>query len=215
MAPPPCSRISRRRRLGAEKRTGEIDREHPVPVRVGGLQQRREHRDAGIVDQRIEPAEARFGFRDMADATAAASERRNAAPAYCRASPIAATASRNVSPSISSSATRQPWLRNFFATASPMPRAAPVTSATFLISVVIRVHLCERLNGCYSVPRSSCPGRGAAFFMPLRRAGTLPTTGVRYGPGLAAHHAASAARCAASGAREQLKGCIHAHHRPP
>jgi hypothetical protein len=27
-----------------------------------------------------------------------------------------------------------------------------------------------------------CPGRGAAFFMPLRRAGTVPSTGVRYAP---------------------------------
>ena len=33
-----------------------------------------------------------------------------------------------------------------------------------------------------------CPGRGAAFFMPLRRTGTVPNTGVRYGPGSAAHH---------------------------
>jgi len=32
-----------------------------------------------------------------------------------------------------------------------------------------------------------CPGRGAAFFMPLRRAGTVPSTGVRYGPGSAVH----------------------------
>ena len=35
----------------------------------------------------------------------------------------------------------------------------------------------------------ACPGRGAAFFMPLRRAGTVQNTGVRYGPGSAAHHA--------------------------
>jgi hypothetical protein len=43
----------------------------------------------------------------------------------------------------------------------------------------------------------SCPGRGAAFFMPLRRAGTLPSAGVRYGPGSAAHHAVKngALRC--------------------
>jgi hypothetical protein len=36
----------------------------------------------------------------------------------------------------------------------------------------------------------SCPGRGAAFFMPLRRAGTVPNAGALYGPGSAAHHAA-------------------------
>src|ERR1700754_2031346 len=49
----------------------------------------------------------------------------------------------------------------------------------------------------------SCPGRGAAFFMPLRRAGTVPTPAFRYGPGSAAHRFASATRCAASGARER------------
>jgi hypothetical protein len=42
----------------------------------------------------------------------------------------------------------------------------------------------------------SCPGRGAAFLMPLRRAGTVPKTGVRYGPGSAAHHAAKGRRAA-------------------
>src|ERR1700760_1954124 len=36
--------------------------------------------------------------------------------------------------------------------------------------------------------RHSCPGRGAAFFMPLRRTGTVPNAGVRDGPGSAAHH---------------------------
>src|SRR3954453_15069540 len=47
-----------------------------------------------------------------------------------------------------------------------------------------------------------CPGRAAAFFTLVRRAGTVPNAGVRYGPGSAAHHAAEeAARCAASGAR--------------
>jgi hypothetical protein len=43
----------------------------------------------------------------------------------------AATAPCSNSPSISSSATCQPSARNRFAVASPMPRAAPVTSATF------------------------------------------------------------------------------------
>ena len=45
----------------------------------------------------------------------------------------------------------------------------------------------------------SCPGCGAAFFMPLRRAGTVKNTAFRYGPG-------SAARCAASGARIVIDG---------
>jgi hypothetical protein len=42
----------------------------------------------------------------------------------------------------------------------------------------------------------SCPGRGAAFFMPLRRTWTVPNTGVRDGPGSAAHHAAKGRRAA-------------------
>jgi hypothetical protein len=50
----------------------------------------------------------------------------------------------------------------------------------------------------------SCPGRGAAFFMPLRRTGT-PVKYSKLGPGSAAHHAARAARCAASGARRLVR----------
>jgi hypothetical protein len=46
----------------------------------------------------------------------------------------------------------------------------------------------------------SCPGRGAAFFMPLRRTGT-PVRYSKLGPGSAAHRFARATRCAASGAR--------------
>ena len=50
----------------------------------------------------------------------------------------------------------------------------------------------------------SCLGRGAAFFMPLRRAGT-PVCSSKLGPGSAADHAARAARCAASGARHVVR----------
>ncbi|MEA2887312.1 MAG: hypothetical protein QOD11_1672 [Bradyrhizobium sp.] len=50
----------------------------------------------------------------------------------------------------------------------------------------------------------SYPGRGAAFFMPLRRAG-IPVCSSKLGPGSAAHHAARAARCAASGARRLVR----------
>jgi len=43
--------------LGAKKRSGEVDGEHPVPVLIGGFQKRGEHGYARIVDERIEPAE--------------------------------------------------------------------------------------------------------------------------------------------------------------
>src|SRR5438270_7374729 len=54
---------------------------------------------------------------------------------------------------------------------------------------------CMSLSWAYAPV--SCPGRGAAFFMPLRRAGTVPSAGVRDGPGSAAHHAVKdgALRC--------------------
>ena len=58
IAPPPLSRMQRRRGLRAQKRSGEIDRQHPRPVLVGDVEDRLEDGDAGIVDQRIEPAEA-------------------------------------------------------------------------------------------------------------------------------------------------------------
>src|SRR3979490_2699449 len=55
----------------------------------------------------------------------------------------------------------------------------------------------ENLYGSGLKTTHACPGRGAAFFMPLRRAGTVPNAGVRYGPGSAAHYAAKsvALRC--------------------
>jgi hypothetical protein len=52
-----------------------------------------------------------------------------------------------------------------------------------------------------------CPGRGAAFLMPLRRAGTVPNTGVRYGPGSAAH------RFAKSYALHCVRGTSLSHRR--
>jgi hypothetical protein len=55
----------------------------------------------------------------------------------------------------------------------------------------------------------SCPGRGAAFFMPLRRTGTVPNTGVRDGPGSAAHrHSASKTRVNALMAKGGALRCV-------
>jgi len=51
---------------------------------------------------------------------------------------------------------------------------------------------------------ASCPGRGAAFFTLRRRAGTVANAALRYGPGLAAHHAAK------SGALRSIRGTRHA-----
>ena len=50
---------------------------------------------------------------------------------------------------------------------------------------------------------AACPGRCAAFFMPLRTAGTVTKASCRYGPGSAAHRSAKgyALRC--------VRGTIH------
>ena len=53
----PAAQHHRRSGLGAQERPGEVDRDHPLPFLRGGLQQRLEHRDTGVVHQRIEPAE--------------------------------------------------------------------------------------------------------------------------------------------------------------
>jgi hypothetical protein len=53
-------------RFAAKERPGQIDLKHPAPVAIGCLQQRREHRNASVVDKRIEPAEVAFGFGECA-----------------------------------------------------------------------------------------------------------------------------------------------------
>src|SRR3954447_13461920 len=55
----------------------------------------------------------------------------------------------------------------------------------------------------------SCPGRGAAFFMPLRRAGTVTGAGVWYDPGSAAHH------CVLRCARETRHAAIFTYSNSP
>jgi len=66
MAPPPCSRSRGGGGFGAQEWSGEVDRQYPAPVLLGGLQNRREYRDAGIVDQRIEAAEVSLDLSDGA-----------------------------------------------------------------------------------------------------------------------------------------------------
>src|SRR3954470_12588369 len=109
------------------------------------------------------------------------------------------------------------------AMARPMPRVDPVMTATFplMSNKVMRFLPMVRLN---SKLLSPCPGRGAAFFMPLRRAGTVPHTALCYGPGSAAHHAVKngALRCVRGTvfkllqpgiAARALLGEIHLRHR--
>src|ERR1044072_284904 len=68
-----------------------------------------------------------------------------------------------------------------------------IVAAALMVSGVLRLGKREK--------RRPCPGRAAAFFTLLRRAGTVANAGVRYGPGSAAHRFARATRCAASGER--------------
>ncbi len=52
----------RRHRLGHQERTGEVDRQDALPILQRHVEQRLEHRDAGIVDQRIDAAELPMGL---------------------------------------------------------------------------------------------------------------------------------------------------------
>ena len=65
---------------------------------------------------------------------------------------------------------------------TPAPPAAPSPRAGSARDWQTRT-LCAartRKAGCLKFETlTSCPGRGAAFFMPLRRAGTVPNAGVR------------------------------------
>ena len=47
----------RRHRLGHQEGTGEVDRQHPLPLLQRHVQHRLEHRDARVVDQCIDAAE--------------------------------------------------------------------------------------------------------------------------------------------------------------
>ena len=108
-----------------------------------GLHQRLEDRDAGVVDQRVEPPEPRpprDGGRDRPGR-----RRRRAAPASHRAGEPRPRRPAGRA-SMSSSATRQPSARNRLAVASPMPRAAPVTSATFCRAGAIGVPFASKMN---------------------------------------------------------------------
>ena len=64
MAPPPRIAHQRGGGLRAQKWAGEVDRQHARPVFVSHFEDRLEDGDAGIVDQRVEPAEF---FRDGVD----------------------------------------------------------------------------------------------------------------------------------------------------
>ena len=61
IAPPPEVAHQRRGGLCAQEGSGEIDGEHARPVLVSHVEDRLEDGDAGIVDQRVEPAELRGG----------------------------------------------------------------------------------------------------------------------------------------------------------
>src|SRR5947209_13272883 len=70
-----------------------------------------------------------------------------------------------------------------------------------------RTVLFRRCLPCRPLAELPCPGRGAAFFMPRRRAGTVTSAGVFDGPGSAAHHAAKsgALRCFRGASVHDLK----------
>src|ERR1700694_1631376 len=123
-------------RLAAEERPGQIDLQYPAPVLVGCLNSGGKTANPGFLHSAFDRPKRR-SISVTALATAFASETSQCSPSVLPEAASASTLFHNNSPSMSSSATRQPSARNRFATASPMPRAAPVTSATFCEEGVI------------------------------------------------------------------------------
>jgi len=130
MAPPPCSRIRGTAALvqmnGPVRLTSSTRFQSSSEVSSSGANTAM---PALLTSASSRPK--RRSISAIALRTAPASETSQCNPSALPGALSAATLFHNISPSISSSATRQPSARNRSATASPMPRAAPVTSATF------------------------------------------------------------------------------------
>src|SRR6185295_12449582 len=98
-------------------------------------------------------------------ATALASETSQCSSSVWSGSARPATAPRSNSPSMSSSATRQPSARNRLAVASPMPRAAPVTRAVFCGEEGMGGSVGERkISRSYNPSPVPCPDDNDAEF---------------------------------------------------
>src|ERR1700761_5793245 len=135
-APPPCSRINGAAALvhrnGPVRLTERIRFQSASEVSSSGANTAT---PALLTSASSRPKRAEICANAAATAFASETSQCSASVSSGLARPTAARASN--SPSVSSSATRQPSARKRLAVASPIPRAAPVTSATFGGLVVI------------------------------------------------------------------------------
>ena len=117
---------------GHQERTAQVDAHDQVPVLVGHLEQQVVAGDAGVVDQHVDPAELVDDPRDrgldglgVADVGADADGLRVALQRQLRRQPRRPRPRRG-----RRSRPRRPPRRTGWRTPNPMPRAAPVTTAT-------------------------------------------------------------------------------------
>src|SRR6266851_2518052 len=179
IAPPPCSRISGAAAL--------VHRNGPVRLTVSTrFQSSSDVSSSGAntaTPALLTSASSRPKRRSIsaiALATALASETSQCSPSVLPAAASASTLFHNNSPSMSSSATLQPSARNRFATASPMPRAAPVTSATLCGEGGMGGSVCGwSILRSYSPCDAPCRERGAQHdpygLLVMQLPGTLET----------------------------------------
>ena len=124
----------RRRRLDAEERPGEIDRQHAIPIGARGVGEiDAAQRNAGIVDQHMQRAECTLGERDGVAPILFAGDVEVAVVAPCRrpARSIAPARAPSAS-STSPTTTRAPACANTRASAAPCPRLPPVMRTVLL-----------------------------------------------------------------------------------
>ena len=155
--PPPLGDHQRQCGAAQQKRAGQIDRHHPLPIGDAGLG----HRAAGVMrsraaDHDVEPAERVPGCRRRRERVAF--DRDVAASGEGAAARLVDQPRRFLAParSMSQHATAAPASAKAVAIARPMPPAAPLTSAAFPVSVM-------------RSPRSSPPRHTAAIAMVRRR----------------------------------------------
>src|ERR1700737_1727690 len=136
IAPPPCSRI--RGAAALEHRNGPVRFTAMIRLQSASLVSSTGANTATpALLTRASSRPNRSITAAIAAATAAASETSQVIASVLFGSFSAATALACSSPSMSSSATRHPSARKRLAVASPIPRAAPVTSATLAAEEVM------------------------------------------------------------------------------
>ena len=136
MLPPPCLRHRGRDGLGQHERAGEIDSQNALPLVIGGLQHGLEDGHACIVDECIEPPKMRRHSRHGVGHQGGIRDITNDCPRLPRPFQRRHGALERLAVDVEKG-DAPAFLEESRAVTNPMPRAAPVISATLNSSVIV------------------------------------------------------------------------------